>query len=94
MDKFSLNLPVVITKQGKRFVAHTPALDLSTVGKSQKDVQKKFGEAVRLFIEEIVEKNTIDDVLRELGWNKVQKKWNPPQVVSSESIGIRIPEFA
>ncbi|HEY4501452.1 MAG TPA: hypothetical protein VJJ20_00060 [Candidatus Paceibacterota bacterium] len=94
LRNFSLTLPVIITKQGKRFVAYTPVLDLSTVGKSEKDVQKKFAEAARLFIEELVEAGTVDEVLSELGWHQVQKQWNPPQVVSAESIGIRIPAFA
>jgi len=91
---FSFNLPVVITKQGRRFVAYTPALDISTSGKSQKDVQKKFTELANIFFEEITEEGTTKDVLTELGWKKVQKKWSPPEVVSSKSIGVRIPALA
>ncbi len=94
MASLLFQLPVVITKQGKRFVAHTPALDLSTSGKSVKDVQKKFDEAVQLFFEEIVEMGTVNEVLSELGWHRVQQTWNPPQVVSAESIGVRIPALA
>lgn len=67
-------LPVTITKQGKRFVAYSPVLDISTSGKSVKDAQKKFGELVNIFIEEIVEAGTLHNVLAELGWKKVQNK--------------------
>jgi hypothetical protein len=84
-------LPVVITKQGKRFVAYTSALDISTSGKSQKDAQKRFGELAHLFLEEIIEAGTVGDVLSELGWKKAQKKWTPPEVVSAHSIGLSIP---
>ena len=87
------NLPVIITKQNRRFVAYSPALDISTSGKSKKDVQGKFVELVNIFIEEINEAGTIGDVLTELGWKKIQKKWNPPQIISSESIGVRVPIF-
>ena len=90
----SFNLPVVITKQNKRFVAYTPALDISTSGKSAKDAKVKFVELANLFLEEIIEEKTADDVLSELGWTKVQKKWTPPRIVSSQSIGLRIPAFA
>src|SRR4051812_44621521 len=83
----SFQLPVIVTKQGRSFVAYSPALDISTSGKSEKVVQKRFVEAVSLFLEEIVEMGTANDVLTELGWTKVQKRWNPPQVVSSNSIG-------
>lgn len=89
----SYNIPITIMKQGKRFVAYSPAFDISTSGKSQKDVFKKFEEIVGIFLEEIIEMGTLNDVLSELGWKKVQKKWNPPQVVSSSLVGVSIPSF-
>lgn len=91
---FSFNLPVVITKQNKRFVAYTPALDISTSGKTPKQAKEKFVELVSLFFEEIVEAGTANDVLSELGWKKKQSKWMPPQVISSQSMGLKIPSFA
>ena len=87
----SFNLPVVITKQNKRFVAYTPALDISTSGKSEKEVRVRFVELANIFLEEIIEAKTIDSVLSELGWEKIQKKWTPPQIVSSSSIGFQMP---
>ena len=93
MAKLSYNLPVVIMKQDKHFVAYSPALDLSTVGKSEKDAQRMFVQAADIFFEEIIQAGTANEVLSDLGWKKVQQKWNPPQVVSSESIGIRVPVF-
>ena len=87
----SLSLPVFITKQGRRFVAYTPALDISTSGTSEKDAKKKFGELVSLFLEEILEAGTVDDVLSELGWRKQEKKWTPPKVVSSHYVAFPIP---
>lgn len=90
----SWRLPVIITKQGKRLVAYSPALDLSTSGTSRKNVQDKFQEIVTIFFEEIAEMGTIDDVLSELGWKKINKQWNPPQVISSDFLGIRIPALS
>ncbi|MDO8572641.1 MAG: hypothetical protein Q7S11_02600 [bacterium] len=92
-NKLSFNLPVLITKQNKRFVAYTPALDISTSGKSEKDVKERFVVLANLFLEEIIEAKTADDVLSELGWKKVQKVWTPPKVISSQSIGLQIPIF-
>ncbi len=90
----SFSLPVMITKQGKRFVAYTPALDISTSGKSERDVKSKFEELAHLFLEEVAEAGTANDVLSELGWKKVEKRWTPPKVISSKSIGIEMPVFA
>ena len=91
---FRSQLPVTITKQNRRFVASSPALDISTSGKSVKDVQNQFVELAGIFPEEIIQAGTVSDVLSELGWQKVEKKWNPPQVISSDFIGVQIPTFA
>src|SRR3989344_2478892 len=75
-----LKLPVQITKQGKRFVAWTPVLDLSTSGRTVIEAKKRFAEAVRLFIEELIEAGTVDEVLLSLGWTRSQQSWSPPRV--------------
>ena len=93
LKNLSFKLPVTITKQNRRFVAYSPVLDVSTSGKSERDVQQKFAELANVFLEEIIEAGTADDVLKELGWTKVQKGWSPPRLVSSETIGIKIPAF-
>lgn len=90
----SYKLPVLITKQNKRFVAYTPALDLSTSGKTEKEVRKRFEEIAGLFLEEIIETGTANSVLEELGWKKIQKRWTPPKVISSKFVRLRMPSFA
>ncbi len=86
-----VSLPVSILREGKKFVAHTPALDLSTSANSFEKVRGRFNEIVNIFFEELVNKDTLEDVLRELGWRKVQRKWSPPVVVSQESRIVRVP---
>ncbi|MDP3958209.1 MAG: hypothetical protein Q8Q36_01955, partial [bacterium] len=78
---------------GRDFVAYSPALDISTVGKSIQDAQKKFEALSGLFIDEIVKAGTFEEVLTELGWKKGQKQFTPPQVVANKSIEIKIPAF-
>lgn len=87
-------LPVTILKQGKRYVAHSPALDLSTSGKSEKEVKKRFEQIVGIFFDELVDAGTLNEVLTELGWKKVAKKFQPPHVVSQKSISVRMPVVA
>lgn len=83
-----LSLPVTILKEKGRFVAYTPALDLSTSGKSYKEVKARFDELVALFIEELIKQGTLEEVLKEQGWTKVQKKWQSPVVVGQEMVTI------
>jgi len=86
-----LKLPVSILREDKKYVAYTPALDLSTSGKNYEEVKKRFNEIVNIFFEELIKKGTLDEVLRGLGWKRVQAKWNPPIVVSQESQAVRVP---
>ena len=87
MKKFMLeiNLPVSILRENKKFIAYTPALDLSTSGDTYEEAKKRFGEIVQLFFEEIIKKGTLEQVLSELGWKKMKKEWFPPVLVSQES---------
>lgn len=95
MKKFAhIKLTVSILKQAGRYVAYSPALDLSTSGRTEKEVKKRFGKASFLLIEELDKAGTLQDVLRELGWRQVQKQWSPPKIISQEAVGVRVPVAA
>ena len=87
------NLPVQIFKQGKAYVAYTPALDISTAGKTKKEARARFVELVSIFFEEIQRQGTLHEVLSELGWTRKSHVWQPP-VISSRSIGVKLPVAA
>jgi len=94
-----MSLTVNISKQGRRFVAYSPALDISTSGKDEVEAKKRFEELVAIFFEELKETGTTDDVLTELGWHKGQpttpkstvSEWMPPHTTQVE---VRVPAFA
>ena len=86
-----VSLPVAILKEGKYFIAYSPVLDLSTSAKSFEKVKKRFNEAVDIFFEELIEKGTFNEVLTDLGWQKMQNKWAPPVMISQELEHFRIP---
>jgi len=92
MKKVNLqfNLPVTILKEKKRFVAYTPALDLSTSGKSYDQVKERFEEIVNIFFEELIKHGTLDKVLRDMGWVKMQRQWHSPVVVSQETETLKV----
>lgn len=89
--KFSCSLPVSVLREGKSFVVYTPALDLSTYGKTFDEAQKRFNEVVEIFFEELIEKGTVNDVLSGLGWQREQKSWIPPVVIANETRDFQIP---
>lgn len=86
--KFSL--PVSFLREGACFIAYSPALDLSTSGKSFGEVKKRFTEVAEIFFEELLEKGTLDEVLTELGWQKLKKKWAPPVIVAQEALEVDV----
>ena len=89
--ELNYKLPVTILKEKSRYVAYSPAIDLSTSGKTFDEAQKRFAEASLLFFEEIIREKTANDVLGGLGWSKVNKNWKPPVVVSQQSETITVP---
>lgn len=85
-----LKLPVSILREGKKFIAYSHALDLSTCGDSSLQAKKRFNEIVNIFFEEIIEAGTLEETLMNLGWRRVQDKWMPPLLVSQEAQTIKI----
>lgn len=75
MLKLGAQLPVSIFREDKHFIAHTPVLDLSTSAKNYEEVKKRFHEVVTIFFEELAKKGTPEEVLADLGWKKIDKKW-------------------
>lgn len=88
--RLEFNITVSVLKEGKKYIAYTPALDLSTSGDNYEQAKKRFEEIVNVFFEEIIKKGTFEDVLAGLGWKKVQSNWMPPVVVSNESQNVKL----
>jgi len=47
-------------------------------------------KSLRFFFEELIKKGTLEEVLRDLGWRKIKKRWTPPVVVSQEFQTIQV----
>ena len=99
-DKFIVrNIPIDIFKdhQTGQFIVHSPVLDLSSCGKTSAQALKSFNEAVQLFLSELERMGTMDDVLPELGWQKVKRPgfgWIPPEIIRHKKVAIRMPAYA
>ena len=87
-------LPVFFIKEHGKYIAYTPALDLSTCGDTLSHAKKRFSEAVKLFFQEIIKMGTLEEVLLSCGWEKVSKLkggWRPPVVVSQDKVPVKVP---
>lgn len=54
-----------ILKEGRQYVAHSPELDVSSCGGSERKARQNLLEAVRLFLEEAGKAGTLEQVLEE-----------------------------
>ena len=89
-----ISLSVTFYKEGDKFIAFSPALNLSTCGDTLGRAKKRFEEMVGIFFEEVEHSNTLEDTLLECGWQKigkVHKRWQPPIFVGRDQEEINIP---
>lgn len=86
----SYSLPVTIFREGASFIAYTPALDLSSAGKTEKDARRMFAEAIEIFFEELTEMGTLHEVLKDLGWTKRNGTFTPPKVVEQSFMDVKV----
>lgn len=89
-----VKLSVVFLREGDRFIAYSPALDLSTSGHTHDEAKKRFDEIVQIFIEELTTNGTTEEVLGDLGWRQKEKQWIPPILVSHEIETFSLPAAA
>ena len=92
--KVKLNIQIDIIKEGKSYIAYSPALDIASSGKSVNEAKKSFGEAVELFLESIIERGVYKETLLSLGWQMISKKLVPPTIVARELSLVNMPIFA
>ena len=74
----------VVKREGSWFVAHCPPLDVTTQGRSQAQAKKNLEEAAELFLTSCIERGTLDQALRELGFLHVEGKASKPPAKSFE----------
>ncbi len=92
-----VEIPVTFLRESENFIAYSPALDLSTCGKTFEEAKKRFEEASQLFLKEIEKMGTIKEVLTECGWHQTsppESTWVPPYVIAQETINVSYPHHA
>lgn len=91
--KYHVALSLVEFKEENVTIVYSPALDLSGSGYSEDEAKQSFNEALNEFFRYTNNKNTLDKVLKDLGWaikgSKKKPKFNPPsnsELVSSNPL--------
>lgn len=71
--QFSIELPYHIDREDDLYVSCCPILDVVSQGYSEEEAIKNLGEAVSLFIGTCFEMGTLDEVLKQCGFQPVTR---------------------
>ena len=74
-----VDLEVFVYRDDDYFISYSPALDLSSFGKTKDEAEKLFYSALDLFMEDIIARDVLADVLSTLGWVRDNIKHTSPK---------------
>jgi predicted RNase H-like HicB family nuclease len=73
-----LRLSAMIRSEAGSWLAGCPSLDLYTQGDTEEEAKANLQEAVELWIDSCIERNTLGRALRELGWFRILRGIESP----------------
>jgi len=77
-----------LRREGRWFFAHCPPLDITSQGKTEAEAKENLIEASQLFIISCLERGTLDQALKELGFVPLkQGRFRPP----ADSFRMKVP---
>ncbi|MGO4880185.1 MAG: type II toxin-antitoxin system HicB family antitoxin [Bryobacteraceae bacterium] len=80
MQRFSFDTHIF--KEGDTFVAYVPALDVSSCGATDEDARRNILDAVKGFLVSSADLGTLDEILKEAGYEPEGEGWRAPEFVS------------
>jgi len=82
----NISVRIEIFKEGDVYVALSPELNISSFGETIDDAKASFKEALEAFIEECQEMGTLEDVLEESGFSKINNSWESRKPLVEENL--------
>jgi len=79
-----------IFKEAETYVAYVPALDVSSCGATDEEARRNIRDAVRGFLAASADLGTLDEILREAGYEQEGESWRAPEFVSVDRLTMSI----
>lgn len=79
-----------IFKEGDVYVGFCPELNVSSFGDDIEDAKRSLQEAVIVFLEECEEMGSLEDVLEEAGFHKIQSLWLSRKPLMEERLTVSL----
>lgn len=81
-----LSVRIEVFKEGDVYVALSPELNVSSFGDTIEDAKRSVREAIEAFVEECERMGTLEDVLEESGFSKINDSWESRRPVVEEEL--------
>jgi predicted RNase H-like HicB family nuclease len=79
----------IVFIEGETYVSYCPKLDVSSCGNTVDQARKNLKIAVTLFLEEAEKMGTLEDILKESGYEVNESNcWQAPRIVATELMSI------
>jgi predicted RNase H-like HicB family nuclease len=86
----NLSVRIELFKEGDVYVALSPELNVSSFGESIDDAKESLREAIELFVEECQEMGTLEDVLEESGFSRIDDSWISRKPLFQEDLALAV----
>ncbi|MDI6729336.1 MAG: hypothetical protein QMD44_10490 [Thermodesulfovibrionales bacterium] len=86
----NINLKIEVFKEDDVYVALAPELSVSSFGDTIEDAKKSLKEAIEAFIEECEHMGSLDEVLEESGFQKINDVWTFKKPAAEEEFALAI----
>ncbi len=83
----SVRLNCFVREEGDRWISACPSLDVYSQGRSEEEAKASLEEAISLWIESCIERNTLGRALQELGFRPAP--WNLPATEGEGEVRVR-----
>ena len=86
----NISVRIELFKEGDLYVALSPELNVSSFGETIEDAKNSLKEAVEAFIEECQEMGTLEEVLEESGFSKINNSWKSRKPFAEEDLALAV----
>lgn len=87
----NIEYTVHIWREGEQFVAHAIPLDVMSSGGTADEARAALDEAVRLFLKTAASQGSLEEILREAGYERQGEGWISPAWVAIERHSAAVP---
>ena len=86
----NISVRVEIFKEEDVYVALSPELSVSSYGETPEDAKESFKEALEAFLNECREMGTLEEVLEEAGFSKIDDSWKSRKPLIEEDLAVAV----